>query len=75
MAGHVLRTRTSRPDSSTGICDRGAAQVLSDATEKQVRETKSAIDGKYGFRKPENRGVRSLFHLPLNRPFAPVMFE
>lgn len=56
---------------TSGAGTNADAHQLFDHIEEGVRDIKIAIDGKFSFRKPENRGVRGLFNLPLNRPFAP----
>lgn len=59
--------------SASGQGNRAQAGQLFDEIEDEARRIKIAIDGKFSYKKPDSTEARKLFHLPLNRPFAPKM--
>lgn len=65
------QSQTDQTASSQG--DRARANELFNEIEVQTRDIKIAIDGKFSYKKPDSTEARKLFHLPLNRPFAPKM--
>lgn len=65
------QNQTTQDASSQGA--RARAEQLLSEIESQCRDIKIAIDGKYSYKKPDSTEARKLFHLPLNRPFAPKM--
>ena len=58
---------------ASGEGTRADAETLFESIEERAREIKLAIDGKFGFKKPSSVEARKLFHLPINRPYAPRM--
>ena len=73
LANWKAASQSQSAGQASGQGTRADAETLFDSIEERAREIKLAIDGKFGFKKPSSVEARKLFHLPINRPYAPRM--
>ena len=73
LADWKTASQSQSAQQASGQGTRADAETLFDSIEERAREIKLAINGLFNYKKPSSVEARKLFHLPINRPYAPRM--